>query len=197
MNYEEFMKDEELDVQKAVVETLAAEKAEQDLKLKGLEETIAAHRAEISSLKAENAELKKLNVIIAEMRAQLANVGDLLARNTEKPVSNQVSVLDRNETVLDRFEGETRDHILEVLKEARDAAEAAGRMRRAQLLEAVLAANEPLGSLAKKRAEIEKVFAENQHVINGQVINYLDNIGIRYKEGENYLLAKEILTRNY
>lgn len=197
MNFEEFMKDEELDVQKAVVETLAAEKAEQDLKLAALNETIDAHRAEIAALKAENAELKKLKVLIDDMRAQLANVGDILARNTERPVSNQIALLDRNENVADRFDGETRDHVLEVIAAAQKAAEEAGCLRRAQLLEAVLAANEPLGLLAKKRQELEKLFADNQYVINGQVINSLDNMGIHYKDGENYLLVKEIIKRSY
>lgn len=197
MNFEEFMKDEELDVQKAVVETLAAEKAEQDMKLAALNETIAAHRAEIAELKAENAELKKLETLIDEMKAQLANVGDLLARNSERPVSNQIALLDRCENVEDRFDGETRDHVLEVIAAAQKAAEAEGRRRRAQLLEAVLAANEPLGLLAKKRQELEKLFADNQYVINGQVINSLDNMGIHYKDGENYLLAKEIIKRSY
>lgn len=197
MNFEEFMKDEELDVQKAVVETLAAEKAEQDMKLAALNETIAAHRAEIAELKAENAELKKLETLIDEMKAQLANVGDLLARNSERPVSNQIALLDRCENVEDRFDGETRDHVLEVIAEAQKAAEAEGRRRRAQLLEAVLAANEPLGLLAKKRQELEKLFADNQYIINGQVINSLDNMGIHYKDGENFLLAKEIIKRSY
>lgn len=197
MNFEEFMKDEELDVQKQVVETLAAEKAEQDLKLAALNETIDAHRAEIAALKAENAELKKLAALIDEMKSQLANVGDILARNSERPGSNQIALLDRSEHVADRFDGETRDHVLEVLAEALKHAEAEGRLRRAQLLEAVLAANEPLGLLAKKRKELEKLFADHQYVINGEVINSLDNMGIHYKVGENYLLVKEILKRTY
>lgn len=197
MNYEDFMKDEELDVQKAVVETLAAEKAELDLKITSLNETIAAHRAEITALKTENEELKKLKILIDEMKAQLSNVGDILARNTERPVSNQIALLDRNENVLDRFDGETRDHVLEVIADAQKAAEADGRLRRAQLLEAVLAANEPLGLLAKKRNELNKLFDNNAHVINGQVINSLDNMGIHYKDGENYLLTKEIVKRTF
>lgn len=142
-------------------------------------------------------ELHKLTALIDEMKAQLANVGEILARNSERPVSNQVAILDRNEEVLDRFEGETRDHILEILSEARAKAEADGRLRRAQLLEAVLAANEPCGNLAKRRQALEKLFADNMNVINGQVINELDKLDIRYKDGEKYLLAKEIIKRSY
>lgn len=194
----------ELDVQKAVVEEFAAEKVEQEVKLAKLESEKTQLESEISELKThlrnlleENAELRKIKAGIDEMKSQLANVGEILARNSERPVSNQVAILDRNEEVLDRFEGETRDHILEILKDARSAAEADGRIRRAQLIEAVLAANEPSGNLAKRRQTLEKIFADNQYIINGQVINELDKLDIRYKDGENYLLAKEIIKRSY
>lgn len=192
------------EVQQVVVETLAAEKVEQELRLKELEEEKSKAETEISELKKhlknlleENAELRKLKVGIDEMKAQLANVGEILARNSERPVSNQVAILDRNEEVLDRFEGETRDHILEILSEARAKAEADGQLRRAQLLEAVLAANEPCGILAKRRQTLEKLFADNMNILSGEVINELDKLDIRYKDGENYLLAKEILKRSY
>lgn len=200
--------EEDIDVQKAVVESLAAEKVEQDEKIAALEgekSALAAEKANLISeklrLEGEKKELEesieKLRTTMNEMRKSLENVGEILARNSEKPVSNQVSVLDRNEEVSDRFDGETRDHILEVIKEARDAAEAAGRLRRAQLLEAVLAANEPTGELEKRRVALEKLFADNLNIINGQVINELDKLDIRYKDGENYLLAKEIIRRSY
>lgn len=200
--------EEDIDVQKAVVESLAAEKVEQDEKIAALEGEKAALAAEKANLVSEKLRLEgekkeleesieKLRTTMNEMRKSLENVGEILARNSEKPVSNQVSVLDRNEEVSDRFDGETRDHILEVIKEARDAAEAAGRLRRAQLLEAILAANEPTGELEKRRVALEKLFADNLNIINGQVINELDKLDIRYKDGENYLLAKEIIRRSY
>lgn len=213
------MVDTELDVQKEVVESLAADKAVLDEKIKQLEAEKAALEAEKAALaKAkEEAEAKietaragvvaekeaaekalaDLQIVVGEMKSQLQNVGDILARNSEKPLSNQVSVLDRNEEVPDRFDGETREHILEVLKEAHAAAEAEGRLRRAQLLEGVLAANEATGELQKRRDALTKLFADNLNIINGQVINELDKLDIRYKDGETYLLAKEIITRSY
>lgn len=203
MNYEEFMHapQVEIDVQKAVVEELAADKAAQEEKIEALTATIAAQKGEIETLKTENKLLQEkiaaFEAVKAEMVAALEKVGETLARNTELPLSNQVSVLDRNPEVDDRFEGETRDHILEVLSAARDAAEKEGRLRRAQVLEAVLAVNEPRGLLAKKREALDKLFADNMNIINGQVINELDNMGIRYKDGENYLLAKEIAQRSF
>lgn len=203
MNYEEFIQrpQVEIDVQKAVVEELAADKAVQEEKIESLTAKLNEQATEIEKLKDEKKALEEkiagFDAVKAEMVAALEKVGETLARNTELPVSNQISVLDRNIEVDDRFEGETRDHILEVLKDARDAAETEGRLRRAQILEAVLAVNEPRGLLAKKREALNKLFADNLNIINGQVINELDNMGIRYKDGENYLLAKEIAKRSF
>ena len=177
----------ELDVQKAVVESLAADKAEQSVK--------------IAELRKQNDELtSKVNDLtekIEQMRMQLAKVGDLLARNSELPKSSQVTLLERNTALEDSFDGETLDHVLEVIREARDASEAAGRARRAQILESVLVANEPSGNLEKKRQALIKLFNDNQNVINGQVINELDKQKISYKLGENYLLVGEIIKRTY
>ena len=177
----------ELDVQKAVVESLAADKAEQNVK--------------IAELRKQNDELtSKVNDLtekIEQMRMQLAKVGDLLARNSELPKSSQVTLLERNTELEDSFDGETLDHVLEVIREARDASEAAGRARRAQILESVLVANEPSGNLEKKRQELIKLFNDNQNVINGQVINELDKQKISYKLGEKYLLVGEIIKRTY
>ena len=177
----------ELDVQKAVVESLAADMAEQNVK--------------IAELRKQNDELtSKVNDLtekIEQMRMQLAKVGDLLARNSELPKSSQVTLLERNTELDDSFDGETLDHVLEVIREARDASEAAGRARRAQILESVLVANEPSGNLEKKRQELIKLFNDNQNVINGQVINELDKQKISYKLGENYLLVGEIIKRTY
>ena len=177
----------ELDVQKAVVESLAADKAEQSVK--------------IAELRKQNDELtSKVNDLtekIEQMRMQLAKVGDLLARNSELPKSSQVTLLERNTELEDSFDGETLDHVLEVIREARDASEATGRARRAQILESVLVANEPSGNLEKKRQELIKLFNDNQNVINGQVINELDKQKINYKLGEKYLLVGEIIKRTY
>ena len=177
----------ELDVQKAAVESLAADKAEQNVK--------------IAELRKQNDELtSKVNDLtekIEQMRMQLAKVGDLLARNSELPKSSQVTLLERTTELEDSFDGETLDHVLEVIREARDASEAAGRARRAQILESVLVANEPSGNLEKKRQALIKLFNDNQNVINGQVINELDKQKISYKLGENYLLVGEIIKRTY
>ena len=142
---EEVVAEDSIDVQKAVVEALAADKAEQA-------ETIAALRAENAELRKSIVELKKsiseltdraesAKKQMLDQKAALEKVGDVLATNADNGLSNKVALLDRDIDVPDRFTGETRDHVLEVVREARDKAEAEGRIRRAQLLEGVLAAN--------------------------------------------------------
>lgn len=195
---------EELDVQKAVVESLAADKAAQDEEISRLKadnallrERVEKNVAKIVDLEAQKAQTDFLKSQIAEMKAALEKVGDVLARNTEGEMSSKIALLERNLECDDRFPGETRDHVLEVLREARDKAEAEGRVRRAQLLEGVLVANEPNGTLAKKRAELEKLFTANANVISGVVIEALKNMGISHKRGDEYLLPDEIIKRSY
>ena len=131
------------------------------------------------------------------MRASLAKVGDVLAKNAETEGSSKIALIDRDPELNDRFPGETRDHVLEVIREARDAAERDGRLRRAQVLESVLVANEPVGKLAEKRAALEKFFNANANIMSGPVIAELEKCGISYKNGETYLLPGEILKRTY
>lgn len=177
----------EVAVQKAVVESLAADKAEQSLQISTLRKDNNRLNSTILELKEE----------IAKLKEEISHVAETLLKNSEVEKPNQVTLLERNPDLGDKFEGETYDHVLEVLKEARDASEAAGRNRRAQVLEGVLVANESTGNLVKKREELKKLFSDNQNVINGQVINELDKLGIPYKVGETYLLVDEIIKRAY
>ena len=219
MNFEEFIKPEEfvqpepleqeesteapdeLDVQRSVVESLAAEKAEQEELLSALREKNIKLENEVSRLQEEKSRLEgKIEVLnrkLGECRAASEKVADILARNSERKESSQVALLDRDINLEDRFPGETRDHVLEARREARDAAEKEGRQRRAQLLEGVLVANEPSGELARKRKELEELFAENGNIVSGPVIAELSKRGIAHKNGEEYLLPSEILKRAY
>lgn len=196
---------ESIDVQKAVVESLAADKAEQDEKINELraenEALKEALKREGEALRNENAELKdklqKLEKKCAEQEQSLASMGDVLSKNADTAMSNKVALLDRDTDIPDRFPGETREHVLEVVAEARKKAEEEGRLRRAQVLEGVLMANESEGLLAEKRAELEKLFAENANILSGPVIEELQNKGIPHKNGEEYLLPAEIIKRVY
>ena len=212
---------ENIDVQKAVVESLAADKAVQDEKIselekensalkadkEALERDIAALRDEIDSLKAKlvdesevnslKKEVEGLRVKCGEQAAELGKMGDVLSKNSETELSNKVALLDRDTDIPDRFPGETREHVLEVIAEARKTAEAEGRLRRAQLLEGVLITNEAEGTLAEKRSQLEKLFSDNANILSGPVIEELEKMGISHKKGEDYLLPSEIIKRTY
>lgn len=200
---------EEVDVQKAVVEELAAEKVELEARAKSLSAELSAAQEQIAALKESVARAKgeaerlkaALDAKTAEVESLKKNLSikeDLLVNgDTQARNPNALALLDRDVELPDRFLGETRDHVLEVVKEARDKAEEEGRNRRAQVLEGVLVANEPNGSLAEARNSLKKLFAENMNVVNGVVMEKLKDLNISYKEGDNYLSAEEILKRNY
>lgn len=190
----------ELDVQKAVVEELAAEKVElheqiaaRDKELAALKEQLNGANQTVAILKSENAKLcAQTEALQAKLDARLAHELDQQQRNP-----NALALLDREVELPDRFPGETRDHVLEVIAAARDEAEKEGRARRAQVLEAVLVANEPSGALAEKRAEVVKLFSENGNIVNGTVLARLQELGIAHKNGEDYLLPSEIIKRAF
>ena len=186
--------EEEIEIQKAVVESLAADKVKIEEEASLARERSAALEREKAALAARIAALEGE---VASLKAELARSADRLARNEETPASSKVALLERNVNLDDRFEGETRDHVLEVLREARDAAEKEGRNRRAQILEAVLLENAPVGELAARRAALEKLFADNGNIVNGEVMRQLTKLTIQYREGETYLLPSEILKRIY
>lgn len=204
----------ELDVQKAVVESLAADKAEMDEKLKiknseiaDKEADLARKSAELEGLKSENENLKsEVAALKSELEVMKSRESELEIKlaaeqtrqfDMQERNPNALALLDRDVEIPDRFPGETRDHVLEVIKEARDKAEAEGRVRRAQVLESVLVANEPNGGLARRRAELEKLFTENGNIVNGPVIAELQRLGIPHKHGEEYLMPNEIIRRIY
>lgn len=207
MNFQEFLAEEkednaseevltepeELDIQKAVVEELAADKARLDIQLEEMQHSIAFLEKQVGDKESEIAALKSQ---IEELKAKLFNEQERqFEEQSRNP--NALALLDRDVELPDRFPGETRDHVLEVIREAREKAEAEGRIRRAQLLESVLVANEPDGSLAQKRTNLAKFFAENGNILSGPVIEELNRCGIPYKKGEEFLLTSEILKRTY
>ena len=127
---EEVAAPEELDVQKAVVESLAADKVVQDEKIACL----TREKEELAkALNAAESRLAEMQKQIEELRKTLEGYGDILAKNTEEKASTQITLLERHEELDERFPGELRDHVIEVIREARDSAEKEGRVRRAQI----------------------------------------------------------------
>lgn len=206
--------DQELDVQKAVVEELAAEKVKMEKDMDALKERLASNEKSFASLaetlaakekEAENLagkveflqkELDRKNAELEKSQEELAKLSereyDMQERNP-----NALALLDRDEELPDRFPGETRDHVIEAVKEARDKAEAEGRKRRAQLLEGVLVYNEPNGTLAQRREKLKEVFEKSGNIVNGEAIEYLQDQGLTHKNGEDYMSAAEIVKFYY
>jgi len=192
-NEEEEYLDEELEVQKVVVEKLAADKVELSEKISGLESELKAKNAEVYSLKSSLEELKtKAAALESALAAQREKEIDLQER---KP--NALALLDRDIDLPDRFPGETRDHVIEAVRKCRDEAEAEGRTRKAQVLEGVLLCNEPNGTLERKREELKRLFEENGNIVNGPVMEELKRLDIPFRKGEEYLLPSEIMARTY
>lgn len=218
---EETLEPEEIDVQKAVVEELAAEKIELEAhannlssSLKSLQDELDNSKSQLVSLNSRVLELEKQleeKAILLEKAEQTLAETKIALNNAEKTISereeefydkqsrnpNALALLDRDVDLPDRFPGETRDHVLEVIKEARDKAEQEGRLRLAQVLEGVLVSNEPNGTLEQKREELRKLFVENMNIVNGTVIDKLTELNISYKQGEEYLTAEDIKKRSY
>lgn len=212
---------EEIDIQKAVVEELASEKAllheklsARDEEINSLKESLSKAFAELEEKKKELADSaareatleEKLNSLQEKLDAAGARTARLERELTERLESqleaesrnpNALALLDRDIDIPDRFTGETRDHVLEVLRDGMEKAIAEGRLRRAKLLEGVLVTNEPHGGLVKRREKMEKLFEENGNILTGSVINTLVECGIAYRDGEKYLLPSEIIKRTY
>ena len=217
---------QELDVQKEVVEQLAADNAElkeayEKLKtvcrgqLLQITETmkLAANLARACEENAKRGEkdsevaakaVSELQEKFAASETRVAVLEKELADRLEKEFDeeekrnpNMVALLDRDIEIPDRFPGETRDHVLEVLKEALVEAEKNGRYRRAKILEGVLLVNEPGKNLERRREWLKRLFEENGNLVTGAVISVLNKHGIAYRDGENYLMPKEIIDRTY
>lgn len=208
---EEIVAEENLDVQKAVVEELAAEKVAMELKLDELNKKIAELEAEKAMLIEANKKLEEEKLVIKnaannsvkieaenqKLKEENEKLTAALVANTETTTSSQIALLDRNLEVPDRFFGETREHVINAIKVALEEARTNGRIRRAQLLEAVLVVNSSSGEVDKKRTALENFFLSHQNVLDGEVLAKLKEYGIHHKDGETYLLPSEILTRTY
>lgn len=204
----------ELDVQKAVVEAFAEEKISLTETIDNLRRQIDELERTVAGLQNDNGELKQqisslesdkleLNVAIAKLKDENSELSIKIqeVENREWEIQsrnpNSLALLDRDVELPDRFPGETRDHVLEVLKRELTYAESRGLVRKAQILESVLVTNEPCGELKNRRQQVEQLFREHNNLIDGTVIEELKRLGVSHKNGEEYLLPKEILLRNF
>ena len=99
---EEVAVPEELDVQKAVVESLAADKVAQDAKIACLTKETEELAKSLNAAESRLAEMQKQ---VEELRKTLEGYGDVLAGNTEEKTSTQITWLERHEQLEERFPG--------------------------------------------------------------------------------------------
>ena len=220
-NIEVIDKDIEIDVQKTVVEELAKEKQQLNIDLEEAKAKIDSLNSEISKLEdinkqltskldelshVKNEEIKEKEDQERKIAALEEKVKHLLSENqklqmkefdTQERKPNALALLDRDIDLPDRFPGETRDHVLEVIREAFEEAQKSGRIRRSQVLESILVANDPNGNLQAKREKILNSLKESNNILSGEVIELLKEMGISCKDGENYLMPSEIIYRNF
>ena len=138
-------------------------------------EQIAAKDHEIGNLQDESAakdrEIERLQTLLAEAQRTSLSSSVLL----EKP-----------DGISEKFTGEVREHLLETLADAQDAADAGGRDRRARILEAILCANSRAGELARRRDAVKQIMKDAGAFIDDSTIAALEKLGFRYISGSNH-----------
>ena len=186
----------ELEAQKAACESLAADLAqlrdEHAAALKELDELRAAPRPdpeEISKLSAEVAArdgtIAERDQAIEERDREISRLKDLLVEAQRTSLSSSV-MLEKPPAFAEKFTGELREHVVETLRDAYHAAEAAGRDRRARILEAVIAANPPSGELEARREAVRQIVKDAGSNLDASAIAELEKIGFRYISGKNH-----------
>lgn len=204
---------EELEAQKVACESLAADltalRLERDAEgadLAMLRDRAAKLEEELTSLVNEKRTLedekRALEEALAAERAQprldeslvreaadkdreITRLGALLAEAQRTSLSSSV-LLDKPAGFAEKFPGEIREHVIETLVAANDAAEAGGRDRRARILEAVLGSNPPTGELERRRETIRQIMKDAGTKIDGAALAELGKLGFRVISGKNH-----------
>ncbi len=163
---------EELEAQTAACESLATDLAAVKDELA---EVQAAARQAAQNWEAERARLQ------SELAAAQAQLKDALRTSLSTSV-----LLDKPVGLAEKFAGEIHEHVLETVKDAYRSAEAAGRDRRARILEAILAANPMSGELERRRAEVKQIVKEAGASLDDAAIADLEKLGFRYISGNKH-----------
>lgn len=190
---------DEIELQKAACATLADELTALQVKVMTLEAEKSALEGERQTLVGERqalrADLEKeraqprvdpaLEQKVAKQGREIERLQALLVEAQRTSLSSSV-LLDKPAGFAEKFTGELREHIIETLIAATDAAEAAGRDRRARILEAVLGANPPSGELERRREEIRQILKDAGSKIDNAALAGLAKLGFRVISGKNH-----------
>ena len=124
-----------------------------------------------SALEERDREIERLKMLLAEAQ-QETRLHD--------------SLLDAPTPFSEKFPGEAREHVVEALAAAYDAAEAGGRDRRARILESVLCANPPSGELERRREAVKQIVKDAGSALDHAALAELEKLGFRYISGNKH-----------
>lgn len=183
---------DELDAQKAACESLAVDLArlreELDARRVDCETLEEANRRLEADLKVERAkppEIRPDPEALAERDREIERLKALLLE-AQRDTRLHDSLLDAPVPFSEKFPGEVREHVVEALAAANEAAEAGGRDRRARILEAVLGANPPTGELESRREAVKQIFKEAGSKLSPAALAQLEKLGFRYVSGNKH-----------
>lgn len=183
---------EELEAQREACESLARDLAllreEHSALLSRAESAEAACAAVRAELEEERAKPHVDEGLIAESEAkdrEIDRLKELLVEAQRTSLSSSV-LLEKPAALGEKFTGEIREHVLDTIASAAEAAEAGGRDRRARILEAVLCANPASGELGRRRDAVRQIIKDASSFLDDQAIAELEKLGFRYISGKNH-----------
>lgn len=183
---------EELDAQKAACESLAVDLArlrtardEDKGKVEALEEANRRLEADLAAARAKPPEIRPDPEALAEREREIERLKAQLLE-VQRDTCLHDPLLDAPEPFAEKFPGEVREHVVEALVAANEAAEAGGRDRRARILEAVLGANPPTGELERRREAVKKIVKSAGEHLDGAALAALEKLGFRYVSGNKH-----------
>ena len=180
----------EIEKLNAVVEELAkdlaaAQQALEDEKAAKPPPPPSPDPALLEQIAAKDRELESLHDEAAAKDREIERLQTLLAEAQRTSLSSTV-LLEKPDGISEKFTGEVREHLLETLADAQDAADAGGRDRRARILEAILCANSRTGELARRRDAVKQIMKDAGSFIDDSTITVLEKLGFRYISGSNH-----------
>ena len=190
---------EDLEAQTAASESLATDLAALRQEFDALQQELEASRAKCKTLETEKSRLE--SELVAARNKPPQTIPDLeslaqkdreierlqaLLDEARRDVRLHGALLDMPEPFSEKFPGEIREHILETLATANEAAEASGRDRRARLLEAVLGANPASGELDRRRACVKQILKDAGSTLDRAALTALDQLGFRLISGNKH-----------
>ena len=194
---------EEVELQKAACASIAADLAAARQELENAKQELADAEEETEALNARRLQLEEENrrltdelaaaralpprddAQLAAKDAEIARLQAQLAEAQKTSLSSSV-LLEKPAGLSEKFAGELREHLAETIADAVGAAEAAGRDRRARILEAVLVANPPSGDLDRRREAVRQIVKEAGARLDNAAIAELEKLGFRYVSGNKH-----------